>query len=72
MGNGLSYNATTKFRSGKYAFDPTISNTSLRKGLQGAAGTARTRRPGPLRRRREKAPGAIRQAASAHTRPIDQ
>ena len=33
MGNMLSYNATTKFRSGDYAFDPKISNTSLRNGV---------------------------------------
>lgn len=33
MGNMLSYNATLKFKSGEYAFDPKISNTSLRNGL---------------------------------------
>lgn len=33
MGNMLSYNATMKLGSGDYAFDPKISNTSLRNGV---------------------------------------
>jgi len=33
MGNMLAHNGTMKFRSGDYAFDPDISNTSMRNGL---------------------------------------
>ncbi len=33
MGNMVSYNATTRVKSGEYSFDPNISNTSMRNGL---------------------------------------
>lgn len=33
MGNMLSYNATLKFRSSDYAFDPNVSNTAMRNGV---------------------------------------